>query len=110
MATIRAQQEASDAERDHIPSVLGFNKSAENVMDNNHISNITHLINTKRPTYDALVSAHRGEFTIIDVEQLETFNTWMSVYTNNGGRTDWSQELNALPLDKFVIAWKGAGT
>ncbi len=69
----RAWQKVAKAEGNFVLGVLGFNKAAAEVLENNNLSDITSLINTRRPTYDALARADREIFSTTDVEQLEAF-------------------------------------
>ncbi len=73
----KVQLEASKTDRIYVLGVLGFNEAAAELLDENHVSDITHLINIRRPKYDALASAHRRVLTKTSVEQLETFRAWM---------------------------------
>ncbi len=94
-----ARHEVGKAEKYHMLGTLDFNEASAEVLDNNNISDITHLIKTRKPTYDSLVNAHKGDFNITDVEQIEAFKVCMIAYMiahNGGSLTDWEKELTNL--------------
>ncbi len=76
MVIKRAQKEAAQSEKEYVFPTLGFNEADAEVLDYNHVSDITYQINTVRRTYHIHDSAHRGSFTITDVEQIEVFKEW----------------------------------
>ncbi len=72
MVATRSQQ-AVQEELNHVLDVLGFNDGALNVLQENNITSITYLRNTRRVTFNVADTGNRVAFSITDAEPLQSF-------------------------------------
>jgi len=99
------RQETQLEERNHVFEVLNLSKEAIAVMDLQNITSILRIISTRRNIYDGLTSAHRGEWTSTDSEQISLFKMWLAKYredNDNSLPTDWTQEFTYESFYEFA--------
>ncbi len=83
-------------EKNLVLEILVFRKGKIEVLDHKNISNLQHLLTTRRNIYDILAFTYRQVWTSTDTEQNILFKQWVFKYLHSHDsliQTYWFQEF-----------------